>query len=65
MHSAPVHVHMYMHTYMYALCDYSRRLRTCSYAAILVNRSSDIFQAGLSLSLFLSVRRSDDGAEHL
>ena len=43
MHSARVHVHMYMHTY--ALCGYTRHLRTCRYAAIHVNRPSGISQA--------------------
>ena len=43
MHSACVHVHVYMHTY--ALCGYTRPLRTCRYAAILVNRPSGISQA--------------------
>ena len=31
------HVHVYMHTY--ALCGYTRHLRTCWYAAIHVNRA--------------------------
>ena len=43
MHSACVHVHMYMHTY--AQCGYTRHLRTCRYAAIHVNRPSGISQA--------------------
>ena len=43
MHRACVHVHMYMHTY--ALCGYTRHLRTCRYVAILVNRPSGISQA--------------------
>ena len=43
MHSACVHVHMYMHTY--ALCGYTRHLRTYRNAAILVNRPSGISQA--------------------
>ena len=43
MHSACVHVHMYMHTY--ELCVYTRHLRTCRYAAIHVNRPSGISQA--------------------
>ena len=43
MHSACVHVHMYMHTY--ALCGCTCHLRTCQYAAILVNRPSGISQA--------------------
>ena len=34
MHSACVHVQMYMHTY--ALCGYTRHLRTCRYMGILV-----------------------------
>ena len=38
-----VHVHTYMHTY--ALCGYTRHLRTCRYAAILINRPSGISQA--------------------
>ena len=38
-----VHVHMYTHTY--ALCGYTRRLRTCRYVAIHVNRPSGISQA--------------------
>ena len=37
------HVYMYMHTY--ALCGYTRDLRTCRYAAILANRPSGISQA--------------------
>ena len=41
MHSACVHVHM--HTY--ALCGYTRHLRTCWHAAIHVNRPSGISQA--------------------
>ena len=36
-------VHVYMDTY--ALCSYTRHLRTCRYAAILVNRPSGISQA--------------------
>ena len=43
MQSACVHVHMYMHTY--ALCGYTRHLRTCRYAAIHINRPSGISQA--------------------
>ena len=43
MHSACVHVHMYMHTY--ALCGYTHHLRTCRYAAIHINRPSGISQA--------------------
>ena len=43
MHIACVHVHMYVHPY--ALCDYTRHLRTCRYAAIHVNRPSGISQA--------------------
>ena len=45
MHSActRVHAHMYMHTY--ALCGYTRHLRTCRYAAMQVNRPSGISQA--------------------
>ena len=38
-----VHVHMYMHTY--ALCGYTRHLRTCRYAAIHVNWPSGISHA--------------------
>ena len=34
---------MYMHTY--ALCGYTRHLRTCRYAAIHINRASGISQA--------------------
>ena len=41
MHSACVH--MYMH--MYALCSYTRHLRTCLYAAMHVNRPSGISHA--------------------
>ena len=42
-----MHVYMYtcMHTYTYALCGYTRHLRTCRYAAIHVNRPSGISQA--------------------
>ena len=43
MHSACVHVQMYIHTY--ALCGYTCHLRTRRYAAIQVNRPSDISQA--------------------
>ena len=43
MHSACADVHMYMHTY--ALCGYTRQLRTCRYVAIHVNRPSGISQA--------------------
>ena len=43
MHSACVHVPMYMHTY--ALCGYTRHLRTCRYAAIHANRPCAISQA--------------------
>ena len=43
MHSTCVHVHMYVHKY--ALCGYTRHLRTCWYAAIHVNRPSGISQA--------------------
>ena len=39
---ACVYVHMYTHTY--ALCGCTRHLRTCRYAAILVNRPSGISQ---------------------
>ena len=42
MHSACVHVHMYMHKY--AQCGYTRHLRTCRYVAILANRPSGISQ---------------------
>ena len=38
-------VHVYMYTHTYALCGYTRHLRTCRYAAILVNRPSGISQA--------------------
>ena len=38
-----MHVYMYMHTY--ALCGYTRHLRTCRYAAMQVNRPSGISQA--------------------
>ena len=37
------HVHMHMHTY--ALCAYTRHLRTCQYVAILVNQPNGISQA--------------------
>ena len=43
MHSACVHVHMYMHTY--ALCGYTRHLHTCRYVVVLVIRPSGISQA--------------------
>ena len=38
-------VHVYMYTYTYALCSYTRHLRTCRNAAILINRPSGISQA--------------------
>ena len=37
-----VHVYIYMHTY--TLCGYTRHLRTCRYAATLVNQPSGISQ---------------------
>ena len=42
-----VHVYMYTYVYMhtYALCGYTRHLRTCRYAAIHVNQPSGISQA--------------------
>ena len=40
-----VHVYMYMYMHTYALCSYTRHLRTCRYAAILVIRPSGISQA--------------------
>ena len=40
-----VHVHMYMYTHTYALCGYTRHLRTCRYVAIHVNRPSGISEA--------------------
>ena len=43
MHSACLHVHLYMHTY--ALCGYIRHLSTCWYAVVQVNQASGISQA--------------------
>ena len=57
MHSACVHVHMYMHTY--ALCGYARHLRPCRYAAILVNRPSGISQAAA-----IAANRTQGGNNH-
>ena len=52
MHSACIHIHMYMLTY--ALCGYTRHLRTSRYAAIHVNRPD----SGISQAAAITVNRT-------